>query len=374
LSAIVKTNSPLIDQTKDMRMANPSTAVTRKIILLYNMDSDWTRSDQREVRRLAEKMLTGLERQKYRVQPVEVYDNLTELDGYDPVEWLVFNWCEGFEKSPWSDSLVAKELETRGFAFTGSGSKILRKNQDKWRVKRALRAAKVPTPVSRVMKSAVEAEEWEYFPAIVKPVAQHSSVGISNKSVVDNREALIRQIRMVYGEFGQPALVEPFIDGREFHVAVWGNRKIEALPPVELDFSAFPDLHDRLYTYECKFIRRSRGMMGIDWFCPAPENSRIRARLRSVAVAAYRAIGCRDYARMDLRLWNNQPMVLDVNSNPDLHPESVFPMAAEAMGMNYGEMAERIVELAMSRLKRKRTMQSFDSSKQRDLADSYYSS
>lgn len=338
-------------------MPRQAVAATRKIVLLYNMDSSWTRSEQREVRRLAGKMLAGLERQKYSVQPLEVYGNLKELDAYDPLEWLIFNWCEGFDGLPWSDDLVAKELEARGFAFTGSSSKVLRKNQDKWRVKRALHAAKVPTPISRVMKSAVEAGEWEYFPAIVKPVGQHSSIGISNNSVADNRDALVRQIRMVYGEFGQAALVEPFIDGREFHVAVWGKRRIEALPPVELDFSAFADLHERLYTYECKFIRGSRGMMGIDWYCPAPEDTKLRAKIQGVAAAAYRAIGCRDYARIDLRLWNGRPMVLDVNSNPDLHPESVFPMAAEAAGMSYGAMAARLVEMAMPRFKRKHSLQ-----------------
>jgi D-alanine-D-alanine ligase len=334
-----------------------TTSVTEKIILLYSMDSSWTRAEQKEVRRLAEKMLNGLERHGYFVQPLEVFDNLSELEAYDPLEWLVFNWCEGFEGLPWSDDLVAKELECRGFAFTGSGSRILKKNLDKWRVKKALHAADIPTPPARVMKSALEAEEWEYFPAIVKPVDQHSSVGISYDSVVETRQTLIRQIQRVYGEFDQPSLVEPFIEGREFHVAVWGNRKIEALPPVELDFSAFQDVRERLYTYECKFIRGSRGMMGIDWYCPAPDDSRLRAEIQATAVAAYRAFGCRDYARLDLRLWDGQPTILDLNTNPDLHPESVFPMAAEAVGLKYGEMAARFVELAMPRLKRKRTMQ-----------------
>src|SRR5574342_156737 len=165
LQAIIKADSPFVDQPREEFMTKQSTAVTRQIILLYNMDSGWSRSEQKEVCRLVEKMQAGLEEQKYHVQPVEVHDNLAELEAYDPLEWLVFNWCEGFAGLPWSDSLVAKELETRGFAFTGSGSKILRKNQDKWRVKRALHAAKVPTPTSRVMKSAVEAEEWGYFAA-----------------------------------------------------------------------------------------------------------------------------------------------------------------------------------------------------------------
>ncbi|MDZ7343378.1 MAG: hypothetical protein ONA90_02565, partial [candidate division KSB1 bacterium] len=109
------------------------------------------------------------------------------------------------------------------------------------------------------------------------------------------------------------------------------------------------------YTYECKFIRNSRGMMGIDWHCPAPENLELRAKLETIAISAYRAFGCRDYARMDFRLWNGQPTLLDVNTNPDLHPESVFPMAAEALGFDYAAMAGRLVELAMPRFKRKRT-------------------
>jgi D-alanine-D-alanine ligase len=97
-------------------------------------------------------------------------------------------------------------------------------------------------------------------------------------------------------------------------------------------------------------------MMSIDWHCPAPENTKLRAKIEAAA-AAYRAFGCRDYARMDVRLWNGRPMVVDLNTNPDLHPESVFPMAAEALGLKYGAMAARLVDLAMPGLKRKRTRQ-----------------
>ena len=99
-------------------MSRKAIAAARRIILLYNMDSSWTRAEQREVRRLAEKMLAGLERQKYSVQPVEVYGDLQELEAYDPLEWLVFNWCEGFEGLSWSENLVAKELETYFFRAT----------------------------------------------------------------------------------------------------------------------------------------------------------------------------------------------------------------------------------------------------------------
>ncbi|MDZ7343379.1 MAG: hypothetical protein ONA90_02570, partial [candidate division KSB1 bacterium] len=226
-------------------MARQTASVTQKIILLYNLAASWTRDEKKEVRQFADKMLEGLEQQGYFVQPVEVDDDLSVLDPYDPFEWLVFNWCESLGELHASEVLVAKELETRGYAFTGSPSKILKLNYDKWQVKKILRAAKIPTPPGRIMEAEVEAEEWEYFPAIVKPAYQHCSIGITRDSLVETREALIRQVRLIYGEYDQPSLVEPFIDGREFHTAVWGNRKIEALPPVELNFSSFADWRER---------------------------------------------------------------------------------------------------------------------------------
>lgn len=333
-------------------MPNGSNSSVGPVILLYNRDSTWPEADQNNVTRLVNYMLNSLLEHGVEVRAIEVHSDLDELGDYDPESWLVFNWSEGFEGMPWSDSLVAKELEQRGFVFTGASSRILRHSVNKEFIKRMLFEGGVPTPPGRAMYHH-EAKTWHMFPAMVKPVAQHCSFGVSRGSVVESQAELVRQICRLEDEFGDRALVEPFIDGREFHVAVWGNRRPQALPPVELDYSRYPDIHDRLYTFESKFNPSSSGWTGINWICPAPDDPELRRLLQDVAVAAFRATRCRDYARMDIRLWNGVPMVLDVNPNADLDPESVIPIAAQQMGLNYGGMALQILSFASERLRRK---------------------
>lgn len=322
------------------------------VAVIYNLDHSWPKSDQDNVERLVSLMLDGLRNLQVEVDAVEIHDTLDPLNDYNPDETLIFNWCEGFAGIPWSDFLVAKELEARGFTYTGASWRTLHRTVNKEVIKKILFEAGVPTPPGRALHHD-QAKDWHVFPAMVKPAAQHCSYGVSRASLVESQAELVRQIRRLEKEFGGKVLVEPFIHGREFHVGVWGNRKPETLPLVELDFSGFPDIHDRIYTFESKFNPQSRGFNGIDWYCPATVEPELQQEIQNVALMAYRALRCRDYARMDIRLWNGTPMVLDVNPNADLDPESVVPMAAEALGYNYGEVAHRILEFAAARLRRK---------------------
>lgn len=335
-------------------MAKKNYDALERVIVLYNMDTSWPKADQRNALRLVDNMLDGLEGMGLRLAAVEIQEDLEPLSNYDPDEWVIFNWCEGFAGQPWSDALVAKGLEQNGFVYTGADSRTLRKSQNKYTVKKALMSAGAPTPPGQAMHHR-QVKEWMYYPAMVKPANQHCSFGISRASVVESSAELARQILRIEKEFDSPALVEPFIDGREFHVGVWGNRKVEVLPPVELDYSRYPDMHDRIYTYDSKFNPDSDGWTGIKWLCPAEVDDKLFGILEDAAIAAYRAMRCRDYARMDIRLWNGAPMVLDVNPNPDLDPESVIPMAAEAIGFDYGRMVYHILELASARLRLRRT-------------------
>lgn len=325
----------------------------RQLILLHNLDANWPASDQKYIAQLIDRMVAGFQRFGFAVQQIAVRHDLSVLDFYDPRQWLVFNWCEGFESKPWSDALVAKGLEVRRFTFTGSDSKTLAIAQDKWQVKKILQAAGVPTPNGVILDEKMPVREWKEFPAIVKPINQHGSFGVTRDSVVESTAALIKQVQWVKDTFGCFALVEPFLNDREFQVAVWGNRKVQALPPMELDYSAFTALGDRLYTYDSKFDPNSAGWSGIKWYCPAPIDEHLRQELERVAVGAYRALRCRDYARFDIRLYKGNPMVIDVNPNPDLDPTSVFPAATEAIGLDYAAMAVRIVELAAVRMRRR---------------------
>lgn len=321
-----------------------------KVVLIYNIDSAWPEEDQKNSKRLLDHMVACLRRWHVDVSPVQIRHNLDPLNGFDPETTLIFNWCEGYDGIPWSDAVVAKDMEARGFIYTGANSHTLAKSVNKETVKRILFEAGVPTPPGRALTHE-QAKDWTVFPAMVKPVGQHCSFGVSRASVAESRAELVRQICRVEEEFGSEVLVEPFINGREFHVAVWGNRNPEALPPVELDYSKYKNIHDRLYTFESKFDPASEGWSGIGWLCPAPTTEELNLALRDVAVRAYRAMRCRDYARMDIRLWNGIPVVLDVNPNADLDPESVMPIAAAELGLDYGKMTYRILEFAAARLR-----------------------
>lgn len=192
-------------------------------------------------------------------------------------------------------------------------------------------------------------EAWSIFPAIVKPVNQHSSYGVSRLSLVESTAELRRQVQWVLDEFEGPAIVEEFVDGREIHVALIGNRVMTVLAPMEIDYSLFNDIHDRIYTNEAKFDKQNLPYYLTKFLCPAPVDTITQRRLEEVASAAYQLGGCRDYGRVDLRLRQGEPLVLDVNPNADLTFESDHAIGSKVLGWTYGEMASRIVECALER-------------------------
>jgi D-alanine-D-alanine ligase len=300
-------------------------------------------------------LLTGLEQAGYTCRAFKFFDDLTFLDDFDPREWLVWNWGEELAGKPWSDAEVADEIERRGFAYTGASPQLIRLAQDRMLVKRHLQASALPTLPAIVLRNPETASEWATFPAIVKGANQHASVGIDGDSVVHTTEQLARRVVHLRQNHGDDALVEPFLDTREFQVAVWGNDAPEALPPAEIVYSMFTDMRDRLYTHEWKTVRASPGYEGIQMSCPAPlDRPDWRARLEAIAVSAFQAIGLRDYARFDMRMLGDEPQILDVNVNPDLLNDghSVFVTAARARRIEYADMARRIVEFAAVRMPR----------------------
>jgi len=332
-------------------MPDGSRRTRPKILVLNNENPDWPEPDRMWGQEMLATLLAGLSEQGYLFETCIYFDDLSGLDRYAPEEWLVWNWGEELAGRPWTEAEVAAELERRGFAYTGSPPEAFRRVQNRAAVKQRLAAAGLPTLPARVFADAAEAGDWKLYPAIVKGANQHASYGINRESVVTNAAELAGRIHFLRTEFCDEALVEPFLDTREFHVAVWGNDQSQALPPMELDYSIFPDRRDRLYTYEWKFDRLSVGYQEMKMPCPAPaDRPDWQARLMAVAVAAYRAIGLRDYGRVDMRMLGDEPQILDVNANPDLDVTSVLPVSAGAVGYTYGAMLDRIVSAAAKRM------------------------
>jgi D-alanine-D-alanine ligase len=321
------------------------------VVLLYNLDPSWSSQEKAEVTLSSSQLGQAVSQVGHptTLVPASNSDLEASLRPFDASSHIVFNWCESLPDTPKSEPLVAHILESLGFVFTGAGAPALTLAQDKRAMKEVLSKAGISTPAWRLYDSLGAQDGWSQFPAIVKAANEHCSERLSRDSVVMNKEELDIQIASVLGTYKQPALVEDFIDGREFHVSLWGNGTIEMLPPVEMDFSQFMDVHDRLCTYESKFVPGSAHYEGIHAILPAPLDAAELHTLKQICRSAYRAIGCRDYGRIDVRIREGILHVLDVNPNADISADASMACAAELAGYSYGEMGSRIVRLAADR-------------------------
>jgi D-alanine-D-alanine ligase len=283
------------------------------------------------------------------VVPVEIRRDVAgAFVGRDPKTQVVFNWCEGLEGEPNGHPIVAQVLDSLGFTYTGADTWTLTITQDKQRTRQHLQSAGLPVPTGRVFKRPT-ASSWKQFPAIVKPMAEHCSFGITRESVVETPQELRTRIAYILDTFHQPALVEDFIDGAEFNVAIWGNDDPEVLPLSMIDYAVFDDFRDRLCSYDAKWDTDSSAYQLTMPICPAPIDEALRERIASVALAAYRALRCRDYGRIDIRVRDEVPYVLDVNANPDITIEGGLARSARAAGFDYGAMVAHIIGIALAR-------------------------
>ena len=187
------------------------------------------------------------------------------------------------------------------------------------------------------------------MPLFVKPLRSDSSLGIGGKSLVHDAVALMERVTAIRKELNDSALAEEYIEGREFYVGVLGNGQPKALPPIEVDFTGFPEGVPKVLDSKAKWDERSKEYKGTkSVLANLPDE--LRARFQKVAVDAYRALRVRDYGRVDLRLTDTGDIyVLEVNASCYLERSSEFAMAAAAAGMEYPRLIERIVNLTLER-------------------------
>ncbi|MBI5369096.1 MAG: D-alanine--D-alanine ligase [Planctomycetes bacterium] len=270
---------------------------------------------------------------------------------------VVFNLCESLSDISAHEIGVAAVFDILGIPYTGSGPVALSLALHKARTKEILAYHGVRTAKHLVLESADFAwEDTIDFPIIVKPAHEDASVGISADSVVADLDALRARVEYVVKTYAQPALVETYIAGRELNVAVVGNDPPEVLPISEIDFSSLPKGQPKIVSYKAKWLEDSPEYKGTAPICPAKLEFEVEARVRATALKAYKLVGCRDYARVDMRLSRGKvPYVLEVNPNPDLSPDAGLPRAARVRGWEYPELVQRIVDFARARTVRGRS-------------------
>lgn len=260
---------------------------------------------------------------------------------------IAFNMREGLRGDS-RESQIPALLEMLGIPYTGSNVLSLAVSLDKPTAKKLLTCHGVPTPRFRAVPPGGRADlRGLRFPLFVKPAHEGSSMGITPDSVCRDRASLDEQVSRVHRLYRQEALVEEFIDGREFTVGIVGNSDPLILPILEINFQFCPPEHGPVYSYQFK----TEWDADEYYLCPAPISDELAARLRQTALDAYRALGCRDVGRVDIRLGRNGvPQVLEVNPLPGLTPAfSDLPRAALAAGMHYEELVNLILEAALTR-------------------------
>lgn len=265
---------------------------------------------------------------------------------------VVFNMCEGLRGAS-RESHIPALLEMLGIPYTGSGILALALSLDKAAAKKMFLFHGVPTPAFRVMAPG-DPIDWSglQFPLFVKPAWEGSSKGITPAAKVSTPGELTERVLWVHDLYRQPALVEEFVGGREFTVGLVGNEDPVIFPMIEINYGLVPAEHGDIYSYQFK----QEWDADQYYLCPAPVDPLLEAKLKRTALAAFRALGCVDVGRVDLRLGaDGEPYVLEVNPLPGLVPGfSDLCRQAAIAGWTYQDLINGILGAALERGARQR--------------------
>lgn len=280
---------------------------------------------------------------------IEGDDTFFEAVKNNPID-IAFNMCEGLRGES-RESHIPSVLEMLDIPYTGSGILSLALSLDKPAAKKMFAYHGVNTPRFRVFSPGVSPLGIDLrFPCFVKPAHEGSSMGVTPSSKVHDEVDLAREVARIHRLYKQEALVEEYIDGREFTVGILGNEEPRFLPIMEINFSKCPEPHKGIYS------RLFKAQWSDDsyYLCPAPISGDLMEALETIALSAFRALNCRDVGRVDIRMDRDGVMyVLEINPLPGLAPGfSDLPRMAEVAGISYFTLVNTILEHAIERYAR----------------------
>ncbi|HSP20028.1 MAG TPA: D-alanine--D-alanine ligase, partial [Myxococcaceae bacterium] len=327
------------------------------ITLLHNADADALEEDpgreaRAEVVRVASELAGVLGGGGFEVRVLPIgpcaADVLAPLRS-TPTD-LVLNLCESIGGDARGEMAIPCLLDLLQLPYSGSGALALGLALHKDKAKELLVGRGVPTPAFRVIERLADLDGVGLpFPLIVKPSREDASVGVDFDSVVHDERGLREAVRRVLRMFQQPALVEQYVAGREVYVSLLGNAPRAALPLSEIRFGAAFDGQPHIVSYRAKWETSSPECIDSP-SVPCTLPAELERTVVETALAAFDALGCRDYGRVDLRLADDgKPWVIDINPNCDLHPDAGFARSAAAAGMDYSALALRLVDVALER-------------------------
>jgi D-alanine-D-alanine ligase len=268
---------------------------------------------------------------------------------------IVFNIAEGLTGVS-REAQIPAMLEMLNIPYTGSDPLTLALCLDKSRAKEIMTFHNIPTPAFQVILHKEEIDSLHVsFPVIIKPLHEGSSKGIFNNSVVHDLNELKKEAAGILKKYNEPVLIEEYLSGREFTVALLGNGKnLTVLPIVEIKFDTLPPGVTPIYSYEAKWIW-DRAEEPLEIFsCPANITDFLREEIERICRQAFTVLRCRDWCRIDVRLdGGGRPHIIELNPLPGILPNpednSCFPKAARAAGMSYNRLIQTVLLLAAER-------------------------
>jgi D-alanine-D-alanine ligase len=344
----------LVDGTAAKRSLN--------VVVLYNDpvlspdNPDW--ASEAGVLETVDAVSEALTAHGHRVERLPVRDEFASILqrlSTKPQPDVVFNLCEGLQGTGGGEAQVTGLIELSGVPMTGGQLECLALARDKARTKWLLSGAGLPTAeffyleADDPLPEAVLREALRRSPAIIKPACEDGSLGIGPDSVVREYAQLERQVQLIRHRYG-PVLIEQFIAGREFNAAIVALPEPRLLPLAEIVFDSDADPHQQLVTYDAKWATNSAADLSTPSRCPADVMPELATEISRVALAAFRVVGCRDYARIDLRVdAKGRVFILEVNGNPDLSPSAGLARSLRAAGIAYDEFINQMTEQAARR-------------------------
>lgn len=264
---------------------------------------------------------------------------------------VVFNLFEGFYPEEGSEDLFPAFLESLEIRYTGNNSCTLRQCRNKQLTRELLKSRGLPVASGEILKSQDDLDILlqrgkNSWPLMVKPALVDASIGIEPSNVVENLSQLKERVSTLLDQYG-PVLVEEFLPGREFNISVVELDSLQVLPVSEIVFRCVPEYPWPIVTYDAKWKVGSVADRCTQPVCPANIDTKLKTELEHLAEQAFRVMGCRHYARVDIRLdREGQPRILEVNPNPGYHPEAGFSRALQAAGWSHAEFSRALVRHA----------------------------
>jgi len=297
-------------------------------------------------------VLGALRKLGHDVEPLGVIDDLgpIRLALADKKPHVVFNLLEEFHSVAHYDQHVVSYLELMRQPYTGCNPRGLLLSHDKALSKKLMTFHRVPTPrfLEFPLGMAVKPPSRLPYPLLVKSAEEEASLGISQASIVHNAEKLKDRVKFIHEHTNSTALVEEYIQGREFYVGVMGNRRLQTFPVWELLFTKASDDVPLIATRRVKWDSNYQKKIGVQTAAARDLSPSAISQLQRLAKRTYRVLNLSGYARIDFRMSHDGKIyVLEANPNPNLSSGEDFSESAAALGVKYPDLLDRIISLGL---------------------------